>query len=335
MHSPGEEHMEAVYRILRYLKSAPGRGLLFSKNEVREITGYTDSDWAGDQTDRRSTSGYFTFVEGNLVTWRSKKQKVVARSSAEAEYRGMAHGLQCDNKAAIEIAHNPVQHDRTSTSKSTDTLLKKLIGYPFVWSEDQLADILTKAVSRRTFHASNRGDERLNDRCQWVEEAEVVLPVVVTSEMVACGDGRSIGSLLPLSCFDIGLPALVGGGHGGASGVEEKLPMMRGMVVFYFLCSDLPASGDIPPYLSLSTIFAFFIAEGNQSKAEDIIIFISSQASDCREKDECGDEVEKSEIFFSVSTEAETLPRISGFSIPEGEVEHVKMRASQLKKTPL
>jgi hypothetical protein len=48
MHSPGEEHMEAVYRILRYLKSAPGRGLLFTKNEVHEIKGYTDSDWAGD-----------------------------------------------------------------------------------------------------------------------------------------------------------------------------------------------------------------------------------------------------------------------------------------------
>ncbi|CAL8991733.1 unnamed protein product, partial [Prunus brigantina] len=86
--------------------------------------------------DRRSTSGYFTFVGGNLVTWRSKKQNVVARSSAEAEYRGMALGiceilwirnllkdlghlspspmkLFCDNQAARDIAHNPVQHDRT------------------------------------------------------------------------------------------------------------------------------------------------------------------------------------------------------------------------------
>ena len=87
MHSPGEEHMEAVYRILRYLNSAPGRGLLFSKMEDKNIKGYIDSDWAGNQMDRRSTSGYFTFVEGNLVTWRSKKQKVVARSCAEAEYR--------------------------------------------------------------------------------------------------------------------------------------------------------------------------------------------------------------------------------------------------------
>ncbi|XP_061344013.1 secreted RxLR effector protein 161-like [Gastrolobium bilobum] len=53
---------------------------------ARSKQGYTDSDWAGDKTTRHSTSGYFTFVEGNLVTWKSKKQKVVARSSAEAEF---------------------------------------------------------------------------------------------------------------------------------------------------------------------------------------------------------------------------------------------------------
>ncbi|XP_062028861.1 uncharacterized protein LOC133744845 [Rosa rugosa] len=71
-----EDHMDAVYRILRYLKMAPGRGLLFEKKEELEVVGYTDADWAGDKTDRRSTSGYFTFVGGNLVTWRSKKQKM-------------------------------------------------------------------------------------------------------------------------------------------------------------------------------------------------------------------------------------------------------------------
>ena len=85
--------MKVVYRILRYLKSAPGRGQLFSKNKVHEIRGYTDSDWVGNQNDRKSTSDYFMFVEGNLITWRSKKQKVVARSSAGAEYRGMAHSV--------------------------------------------------------------------------------------------------------------------------------------------------------------------------------------------------------------------------------------------------
>ena len=136
MHSPSEEHMEAIYRILRYLKCAPRKGLLFSKNDVSNIEGYTDSDWVGDQTTRKLALGYIMFVEGNLVTWRSKKQKVVARSSAEAESRGMAQGLcemlwirnifkdlgmdyakpmnlYCDNKVAIEIAQNPVKHDHT------------------------------------------------------------------------------------------------------------------------------------------------------------------------------------------------------------------------------
>jgi hypothetical protein len=57
----------------RYLKSAPGRGLMFSKNCQLDIEGYTDANWAGNLFDRKSRSGYFTFVGGNLVTWRSKK----------------------------------------------------------------------------------------------------------------------------------------------------------------------------------------------------------------------------------------------------------------------
>ncbi|BBN67221.1 transposable element gene, partial [Prunus dulcis] len=90
MHSPSEDHMGAVIRILRYLKVTLGKGLMFCKYGDTDVEGYKDADWAGSVTDRRSTSGTFTFVGGNLVTWRSKKQKVVFRSSAEAEYRGMA-----------------------------------------------------------------------------------------------------------------------------------------------------------------------------------------------------------------------------------------------------
>ena len=63
---------------------------MFCKYGHTDVEGYTDADWAGSVTDRRSTSGYFTFVGGNLVTWRSKKQKVVSRSSAKTEYCRMA-----------------------------------------------------------------------------------------------------------------------------------------------------------------------------------------------------------------------------------------------------
>ncbi|CAL2258010.1 unnamed protein product [Prunus armeniaca] len=179
LHSPSEVHRDALNRILRYLRSTPGKGLMYSKQGHLDVIGYTDADWAGSQTDRRSTSGYFTFIGGNLVTWRSKKQNVVARSSAEAEYRGMAHGvcellwikhvlteldfkpkksmkLYCNNIAAINIAHNPVQHDRTKHVEVDRHFLKerledKTLQFLFVKSEDQLTDILTKAVSSRVF----------------------------------------------------------------------------------------------------------------------------------------------------------------------------------------
>jgi hypothetical protein len=182
MHCPSEEHMAAVIRILRYLKSSPGKGLMFSKNNHLNIDGYTDADWAGDAHDRRSTSGYFTFVGGNLVSWKSKKQKVVALSSAEAEFRGMSKGLCellwlrrllteigfppsvemnlfCDNKAAIAISQNPVQHDRTKHVEVDRHFIKenlegKIVKFPFVKSESQLADMLTKAVSSKVFHSS-------------------------------------------------------------------------------------------------------------------------------------------------------------------------------------
>jgi len=93
MHDPRKLHMDTVERILRYLKSTPGKGILFTNHGNLKVEGYTDADWAGSKNDRRSTSGYFTFVGGNLVTWMSKKQHVVARSSAEVEFRGMALGV--------------------------------------------------------------------------------------------------------------------------------------------------------------------------------------------------------------------------------------------------
>ena len=93
MHCPSEDHMSAVARILHYLKSSPGKRLMFSKNNHLNIEGYTDTDWARNILDIKSTLGYFTFVSGNFVTWRSNKQKVMALSSVEAKFRGMEKGL--------------------------------------------------------------------------------------------------------------------------------------------------------------------------------------------------------------------------------------------------
>lgn len=93
MHTLSKEHMGAIYQILRYLKSALGNGLLFTKISNSNIEGYIEFDWVGDQTTRSSMFGSFTFVKGNLVTWKSRKQKVVTRSSFEAKFWSMAHGV--------------------------------------------------------------------------------------------------------------------------------------------------------------------------------------------------------------------------------------------------
>ena len=69
MHNPEEQHMNTVTRILRYLKSSPGKGALFTKNiDHQSIEAYTNVHWVGDMNNRRSTFGYFTFVRGNLMT---------------------------------------------------------------------------------------------------------------------------------------------------------------------------------------------------------------------------------------------------------------------------
>ena len=81
MSAPRLPHWEDVLRIVKYLKAHPGRGLFYQANGHLRVETFTDSDWAGGASDRRSTTGYCTFLGGNLVTWKSKKQTVVARSS--------------------------------------------------------------------------------------------------------------------------------------------------------------------------------------------------------------------------------------------------------------
>ena len=178
MHSPRTPHLEAINKILRYLKGNPGMGIWMKNNNSNTICGYSDADWAGS-FDRKSTTGFCTFVGGNLVTWKSKKQNVVARSSAEAEYRAIASTaseliwikqllkdmgitsdqpmkMYCDNNSARHIALNPVFHERTKHIEVDCHFIRekvqaKEIETPFVRSEYQLADVFTKGLDPKPF----------------------------------------------------------------------------------------------------------------------------------------------------------------------------------------
>ncbi|GJS18239.1 uncharacterized mitochondrial protein-like protein [Tanacetum coccineum] len=88
--APRTSHWDAVTQILRYLKGTPGLGILYANHGHHIAEGFTDADYAGCPNTLRSTKGYYVFVGGNLVSWKSKKQNVVSRSSSEAEYRVMA-----------------------------------------------------------------------------------------------------------------------------------------------------------------------------------------------------------------------------------------------------
>jgi hypothetical protein len=97
MHDPRDVHLSALKRILRYLRGKLNHGLLLRLSTTSVVLVYTDADWAGCPDPRRSTSGYIVFLGDNLVSWSSKQQPTVSRSSAEAEYRAVANGVAEDS----------------------------------------------------------------------------------------------------------------------------------------------------------------------------------------------------------------------------------------------
>ncbi|GKE50151.1 hypothetical protein Tco_1481409 [Tanacetum coccineum] len=179
MQSPKDAHWNAALRVLHYLKVHPGQGLLLRRDSSLQLNAYCDSDYASRPLTRCSLTGYFIMLGMSSISWKTKKQPTVSRSSAEAEYRSMAttsceltwlksllislgvHGsrpmrLFCDNTSSIHIASNPVFHDRTKHIEVDCHYVREQIQdgnivTSHVSTNEQPADILTKALGKRPF----------------------------------------------------------------------------------------------------------------------------------------------------------------------------------------
>uniref|UniRef100_A0A2N9GYZ6 Reverse transcriptase Ty1/copia-type domain-containing protein n=1 Tax=Fagus sylvatica TaxID=28930 RepID=A0A2N9GYZ6_FAGSY len=178
MHQPSTIHFATAKRILHYLKGTLDKGILFQPGPLA-LTAFTDADWARDASDRRSTSGVVIFLGNNPITWLSKKQHTVSRSSTEAEYRSLATGatelawlrqvlcdlqlylpsaplIWCDNTSALALASNPVFHGRTKHIEVDyhfvrERVVRGDLSLQFISTHDQLADIFTKALPSTRF----------------------------------------------------------------------------------------------------------------------------------------------------------------------------------------
>ena len=165
--------MEATKRVLRYLRGTLHHGICFSLGPL-SFTAFSDADWAGDPTDRRSTTGLLVFLGLNPISWFAKKQPTVSRSSTEAKYRALATTttelswlrilfkelriflpyvpvLWCDNVSAIALSANLVFHSRTKNLEVDyhyvrEKVLRQDLKVGFVSRKDNMADIFTKPL---------------------------------------------------------------------------------------------------------------------------------------------------------------------------------------------
>lgn len=115
--APRDSHWEAVIHILKYLKRCPSLGLFFPSKNSLVLRAFCDADWESRVDTRRCLTGYCIYLGGALVSWKTKKQPTVSRSTIEGEYRAMAATV-CERnsrtkQAAIHITENPVFHERT------------------------------------------------------------------------------------------------------------------------------------------------------------------------------------------------------------------------------
>ncbi|XP_050893318.1 secreted RxLR effector protein 161-like [Lathyrus oleraceus] len=175
LHNPTMAHYHAACRVIRYLKNSPDRGILFRRNAELQQLGFSNSDWAGCIDSRRSISGYYFFLGTSLISWRTKKQDTISRSSSETEYRTLSFAtcellwlivlmkelyikcaklpvLYCDSQSAMHIASNQVFHERTKHLEIDCHLVREklqqgLLGLLPISTHEQLADFLTKGIT--------------------------------------------------------------------------------------------------------------------------------------------------------------------------------------------
>ena len=176
--APKESHLKALKQILKYLEGTKKFGIWYNRSNDFTLQAYTDADHAGCKIDRKSTSGSCQFLGNRLVSWSSRKQMCVALSTAEAEYIAAAaccsqvlwmksqlldYGyriskipIYCDAKSAIAISHNLIQHSVTKHIDIRyhfikDHVMKNDIQMFFIPTEDEIADVFTKALDYTQF----------------------------------------------------------------------------------------------------------------------------------------------------------------------------------------
>ncbi|GJS45129.1 putative ribonuclease H-like domain-containing protein [Tanacetum coccineum] len=177
--TPKTSHLHAVKRIFRYLKGKPKLGLWYPRESSFELEAFTDSDYAGANLDRKSTTGGYQFLERRLISWQCKKQTVVATSTTEAEYVAAAHccgqvlwvqnqmldygfnfmntKIYIDNESTLCIVKNPVFHSKTKHIEIRhhfirDAYDKKLIQVLKIHTDLNVADLLIKAFDGPMFN---------------------------------------------------------------------------------------------------------------------------------------------------------------------------------------